>query len=180
MKLFDKIKEWLENKNVETYWQQAAKDIILFRKGKFNREDLSARYPDLHCTRGWRQSEKIEDAVSFTIPASCPLPLAAQIIVNSVFEPFDKCLVDNISLKLNYCPKWEKLPQIGELSDICDNKKSVCFQVWKGDSDYIDIRYCIKMGDHGDEDGYGMGPATWLVAFLNKDGSWRIPWFIEE
>ena len=180
MKLFDKIKDWIRNKDIESYWQQAAKDIIRFRKGKFSREELSACYPDLCCTGGWRQSEKIEDAVSFTIPVSCPLPLAAQIIVNSKCEPFDKCLVDRISLWRYYCPEWEKLPQIGELSDICDNKESVCFQVWNGDSDYIDIRYCIKMGDYGDGDGYGMGPATWLVAYLNKDGSWRIPWFIEE
>lgn len=180
MKLRNKIKGWFCKKSDQSYWQQAADDIILFRKGQLSREKLTERYPDLHCTEGWRRREEIKDAVNYTIPASCPLPDAARIIMNSKYEPFDKCLVGWKEIELSYCPEWEKLPQIGKLADICTNRKSVRFTVWEREGDYIDIRYCIRMGDRGDEDGYGVEPDTWLVARLNPDGSWLTPWYIEE
>ncbi len=155
-------------------------DIILFRKGQLSREELTKRYPEFQCKKGWTRYNGIEDAVSFIIPPSCPLVEAAQIIVNSECEPFDKCLVDHISWKMDYCPEWGKLEQIGKLSDICAYEEQVEFRVWLREKDFIDIRYCIKRGDYGDEDGFGMEPDTWLVARLNQDGTWRKPWFIEE
>ena len=108
------------NQSETTNWQQAAEDIVLFRKGKLSREELTERYPELRCKKGWERWNSIEDAVDFIIPASCPLPQAAQIIVNAEYEPLDKCLVGWINWEFNYCPEWENLPQTVELTNICN------------------------------------------------------------
>ena len=168
------------NQNETTNWQQAAEDIVLFRKGKLSREELTERYPALQCSISCSRQHGIENSVDFCIPSSCPLPLATQIIVNAEYEPLDKGLVGWINWEFSYCPEWENLRQIGELKYICTNQKSVKFRVWYRDKKYIDIRDCIRMGSHGDEDGYGVEADTWLVAHLNPDGSWRRTWFIEE
>jgi len=160
------------------YWQQAADDIVLYRKGLLSRDELSKRYPDLQCKEGWRHRDDIEDAVQYVIPGSCPLPQAARIIVQSEYEPSDKCLVDGRYIKRYYCPEWNRLPPEGNLNTICAQKRPLLFRAWV-EKDYIDLRYLLEEGDHGDELGFGVEPDTWLVAHLNTDGTWRQRWYIE-
>lgn len=44
----------------------------------------------------------------------------------------------------------------------------------RADAEYVDnvvkLAYCIEEGDHGDEDGFGVEPDTWIFAILDLNG----------
>ena len=45
-------------------------------------------------------------------------------------------------------------------------------------NNHIEFLYCIEEGDCGDEDGYGREGDTWLVAKMDFDGNFVVPFYL--
>lgn len=167
----------------ERYWLSVVNDMQLFRVGNFSKEQFKEKYPDFHVWQGWCQ-DGAKEAMRITIPKDCPLPMVAKIMIESCHKPKDVGLVYP-DIQMAYQPAWAKLPQIGKLKQLCATKEPIVFQTQLHQNDsyykqtYIEMRYCIAHGSHGDEDGYGIEPDTWLMALLKEDGTWLKEWYIE-
>ena len=170
----------------EAYWLEAAEDFRRFREGEINKEVLLEKYPEFEIREGWCCYSHIKEAIEVTIPEDCPTTIIPKLVQAMYENSFD---VNRIAYKIRvaYQPVWETLPQKGKLQDICKEKESVVFRIslqgayWRSNLEpCIDIRYCIREGSHGDEDGYGVEDDTWLVALINEDGTWLHEWYIED
>lgn len=165
----------------ENYWLKAAEDIKRFRIGRLTKNDLMDRYPELNIQDDYLTFENIKESIHITIPAECPPHCAAMIAFAADPRPQDVNRADRwLTITIAYRPEWEKLKQIGKLIDICKEKKDVKFRYNSIEGRRLVLRYCIEEGDHGDEDGYGMEPDTWLVGELNPKGRWIGQFYIEK
>lgn len=166
----------------DIYWKHIAADIRRYRKDQITREDLTRSYPDLQITQTNGRWTAIKDAANIVIPADCPLIYLAKIAFATVGEPFDTNQV-SFDVVVSYQPEWENLTQKGLLPDICKKKEPLVFDSWVEiynavDEPYVDIRYLLKYGSYGDEDGYDVSPDTWLAAKLRRNGTWYEPWCV--
>ena len=168
------------------FWLSATEDFRRFRKGEISQQELMQKYPEFDIRDGWRMYAGIKEAVRIIIPEDCPLPMIPQI-VRAVMEESNDVNMIQYDIRIAYQPVWETLPQRGYLKNICAAKKPVVFRVsyegpwWRSnEKPCIDMRYCVREGSHGDEDGYGIEDDTWLVGLLKLDGTWLREWYIED
>lgn len=61
-----------------------------------------------------------------------------------------------------------------EIKNIC-LKGEIYTRVFLLKSDVMYLMYCIEEGDHGDEDGYGVEPDTWMASFVDRSGNFIVP-----
>ncbi len=174
-----------ETKNTQ-FWLSAAEDLCRFRKGQISMQEMIEKYPEFDIKEGWCHYSDIKESIRMIIPEDCPLPMISQIERAAHRENDDVSRID-YDIRVPYQPAWEAFPQWGKIKDICDAKKPVVFEIsrkgplWRSNkTSIIDIRYCVKEGSHGDEDGYGIEDDTWIVGLLNLDGTWFREWYIED
>ena len=164
----------MQTKN-DSYWLTAANDIRLFCKGKMSIEKLSETYVELDIRRSW-SSFAYDEAIAFVIPKDCPFEMALQIVL-STWEEGDKNEVRELEWHFPYQKEWELLPQIGSLEKISTKQEDVIFHCSVRTND-VELMYCIKRGDCGDCDGYGMEDDIWLRALIHRNGEWKQPFHI--
>lgn len=174
-----------EVKNIQ-FWVTAAEDFCGFRKGKISTQELMQKYPEFDIQEGWLRYSHIKEAIRIVIPADCPIEMIPLMVKGVKAENDDVCRID-YNIRIAYQSAWEAFPQWGTIKQICEDKKPVTFRIslegqyWRSNKEpVIDIRYCVREGSHGDEDGYGIEDDTWIVGLLNLDGTWFKEWFIED
>ena len=59
-----------------------------------------------------------------------------------------------------------------ELAEILEWGQTYASLSWISENE-IKVMECIKEGSHGDEDGYGVEPDTWMIGYLNREGILR-------
>jgi len=170
----------------EQYWLAAAEDFRRFRKGIGTMEDLQNRYPDFRIKESWFKHVGFEQAIQMTIPEDCPLQMIPALVHGAEQEPKDSNEV-SYHIRIAYQPAWEAFTQWYQVRQMCETKDSYLFHICYREEGYrsnmgpyIEIRYCVHEGSHGDDDGYGVEDDTWLVALLKDDGTWLREWYIEE
>lgn len=170
----------------EQYWLAAAEDFRRFRKGIGTMEDLQNRYPDFRIKESWFKHVGFEQAIQMTIPEDCPLQMIPALVHGAEQEPKDSNEV-SYYIRIAYQPAWEAFTQWYQVRQMCETKDSYLFHICYREEGYrsnmgpyIEIRYCVHEGSHGDDDGYGVEDDTWLVALLKDDGTWLREWYIEE
>ena len=168
------------------FWHTAADDFRLFRRGKLSAQDLKQKYPEFDIRDGWLRYTYVREAIRIVIPADCPLEMLPLMVKRLEDEAGDVCLID-YEAQIAYQPAWEAFPQWGKIKEICTDRQPVTFHIslqgplWRSNKKpVIDIRYCVREGGHGDEDGYGVEDDTWIVGLLNMDGTWYREWYIED
>lgn len=65
------------------------------------------------------------------------------------------------------------------VKDILKEEKVYAHLKWLSENE-IKVKDCLKMGDMGDEDGFGIEPDTWMTGILYRDGSIRKHYVIYE
>lgn len=164
----------------ETFWMKAAADIKRFRKGQLTANELKERYPELDIQEDYLKWEAFKESVCIHIPSECPLHCAVKIVFCTEGEPGDINRADRwLMMHIPYQPEWEQLLQVGRLHDICRQKRDIDFYCCIEGKRLL-LRYCVEEGDHGDEDGFGMEPDTWLIRELNPKGNWIGPFYIQK
>jgi hypothetical protein len=43
-----------------------------------------------------------------------------------------------------------------------------------------ELMYCVEEGDHGDVDGFGVEPDTWIISWLDPEGNFITPFYLED
>ena len=169
-----------------TYWLKAAEDFCRFRKGAVSMEELQTRYPDFRIKESWFKHVGFDQALQMTIPEDCPVSMIPALVHGAEQEDGD---INEVSyhIRMAYQPAWEAFTKWYQVKQMCETKEPYLFRIsyrkagYRSNmGPYIDIRYCVHEGSHGDEDGYGIEDDTWLVALLNDDGTFLREWFIEE
>jgi len=167
-------------KRDDNYWLKAAEDIKRFRKGRVTMRELMERYPELNIQEDYLSFENIKESIYIHIPAECPPHCAAKIAFATDSRANDVCRADRwLTITIAYRPEWEKLPHIGLLKTICQEEKELTFNRNYIYNRQLVLRRCIEEGDHGDEDGYGMEPDTWLIGKMDSKGRWLGSFYIE-
>ena len=168
------------------FWLAAIEDLRRFRKGQISEQELTQKYPDFEIHKWSCGYTQIKQAVQIIIPADCPLPVIPQIIHAARNENTDVGRID-CDIRIEYQPAWDTFPKWMRLQQMREAQKPAIFRIsqhgpnWRSNKEpVIDIRYCVREGSHGDEDGYGVEDDTWLVGLLNLDGTWFREWFIED
>jgi len=169
-----------------TYWLKAAEDFCRFRKGTVSMEELQTRYPDFRIKESWFKHVRFDQALQMTIPEDCPVSMIPALVHGAEQEDGDSNEV-SYHIRMAYQPAWEAFTKWYQVKQMCETKEPYLFRIsyrkagYRSDmGPYIDIRYCVHEGSHGDEDGYGIEDDTWLVALLNDDGTFLREWYIEE
>lgn len=111
------------------------------------------------------------------IPRECPFHKALELAFSTDHEPKDQNFADIGGWIFPYQKEWEQLPQIGSLEKICAEQRDVNFRCSVYEDEIV-LRYCIKQGDSGDSDGYGMEDDIWLRALIHRNGEWKQPFHI--
>jgi hypothetical protein len=75
--------------------------------------------------------------------------------------------------ELNFGDKVKK-EYDSEIKYIC-SKGKIYTRVFLLKSDVMYLMYCIEEGDCGDEDGYGVEPDTWIIAYVDRGGNFLVP-----
>lgn len=164
----------------ETFWMKAASDIKRFRKGQMTTKELRERYPELNIQEDYVKWTEYKESIHIRIPSECPLPCAVKIVFSTDSESGDINRADRwLTMHVPYQSEWEQLSQVGRLRDICRQKRAIDFECCI-EGKLLVLRYCIEEGDHGDEDGYGIEPDTWLIRELNPKGNWIGPFRVQE
>ena len=167
-------------KHDDNYWLKAAEDIKRFRKGRVTMHELMERYPELNIQEDYLSFENIKESIHINIPAECPSHCAAIIAFATDPRKQDINRADRwLTITIAYRPEWERLSQVGELISICKEKKEIKFNNNYIYNRQLVLRRCIEEGDHGDEDGYGMEPDTWLIGKMDSKGRWLGYFYIE-
>ena len=185
--LFNHKNHYIMNETDTQFWLSAAEDFRRFRKGEISMQELIPKYPEFNIQEGWRWNDDIKEAIRMVIPESCPMPMIPPIVCAVKNENGDVGLI-HYDIRIAYQPAWAALPQWGKIKEICEAKEPVIFEVsiegplWRRSNKepIVDIRYCVREGSHGDEDGFGIEPDTWIVGLLNMDGTWYREWYIED
>ena len=169
-----------------TYWLKAAEDFCRFRKGAVSMEELQTRYPDFRIKESWFKHVGFDQALQMTIPEDCPVSMIPALVHGAEQEDGDSNEV-SYHILMAYQPAWEAFTKWYQVKQMCETKEPYLFRIsyrkegYRSNmGPYIDIRYCVHEGSHGDEDGYGIEDDTWLVALLNDDGTFLREWYIEE
>ena len=169
-----------------TYWLKAAEDFCRFRKGAVSMEELQTRYPDFRIKESWFKHVCFNQALQMTIPEDCPVSMIPALVHGAEQEDGDSNEV-SYHILMAYQPAWEAFTKWYQVKQMCETKEPYLFRIsyrkegYRSNmGPYIDIRYCVHEGSHGDEDGYGIEDDTWLVALLNDDGTFLREWYIEE
>lgn len=168
----------MNTKNV-SYWSALADDIRFFRKGVISLEEMKNKYPELDIREGYIGWHNYKEVMCIVIPRECPFHKALELAFSTDHEPKDKNFADIGGWIFPYQKEWEQLPEIGDLEKICAEQRDVNFHC-SVYGDEVELRKCIKWGDRGDSDGYGMEDDTWLLARINKKGEWVRPFQIEK
>lgn len=166
------------NTKNDSYWSALADDIRLFRKGTISLEEMQNKYPDLDIRGRHLYYSDYKEIIWIVIPRECPLPNALEIAFTTVREQKDLNLAEINGWIFPYQKEWKQLSQIGSLEEICTEQRDVNFRC-SIYGDEVELRYCIKHGDCGDSDGYGMEDDIWLLARINQKGEWVRPFQIE-
>lgn len=167
-------------KHDDKYWLKAAEDIKRFRKGLITMYDLMVHYPELNIQEDYIHWKNIKESIYINIPKECPLHCAAKIAFATNPLPHDVCLANRwLTVSIAYRPEWEKLWQVGELIDICNDKREVSFNRNYINEGRLVLRRCIKEGERADDYGIGTEPDTWLICELDSEGKLIEPFYIE-
>lgn len=165
------------NTKNDSYWSVLADDIRFFRKGVISLEAMKNKYPDLDIGKGYSHWYNYEEAMYIVIPRECPFSDALELVFSTDHELKDQNVVEIRGWIFPYQKEWEQLPEIGELEKICAEQKDVKFHC-SIRTDDVELMYCIKQGDCGDSDGYGMEDDIWLRALIYRNGEWKKPFHI--
>lgn len=165
------------NTKNDSYWSALADDIRFFRKGVISLEEMKNKYPDLDIGKGYSHWYNYEEAMYIVIPRECPFSDALELVFSTDHESKDQNVVEIRGWIFPYQKEWEQLPEIGELEKICAEKRDVNFRC-SIYGDEVELRDCIKWGDRGDNDGYGMEDDIWLRALIYRNGEWKQPFHI--
>lgn len=167
-------------KHDDKYWLKAAEDIKRFRKGRITMKDLMERYPELDIQEDYLSFENFKESVYIHIPKECPPHCAAIIAFATDPRKQDVNRADRwLTITIAYRPEWEKLWQVGELIDICNDKREVSFNRNYINEGRLVLRRCIEEGERADDYGIGTEPDTWLICELDSEGKLIEPFYIE-